>query len=81
MTLTDKQRIVLTVLAEYVEAPTTRRLADRLESPAARREYWSYDKAHAALKRLEKRDLVARDSRRPVRWTITSVGRAALATD
>ncbi len=78
--LTKAQAQLLEALAEYTDAPTTRRLADKLESPAARREYWGYDRTHAVLKRLARRGLVVvRDARRPQHWHVTAEGRDALA--
>lgn len=77
--LTDAQVELLVALEAYVEAPTTRRLADKLETPAAGREYWGYDRTHSMLKRLSKRGLVEHDSRRPMHWSVTQAGRDAIA--
>lgn len=79
MTLTDNQRAVLTTLGGYVEPPTIRQLADKLEAPKAYSRMWGYDRVRSIMVRLEARELVVRDGRHPAHWTISTAGREALA--
>lgn len=72
--LTANQLEVLATVEQYVDAPTARRVADRLETPGAYTRHWGYDRTYAVLKRMEKRGFVARDKRRPAHWSVTSAG-------
>lgn len=79
MTLTDNQRTVLTAISGFTDAPTTRELSDKLETPEAYSRLWGYDRVHSILTRLEKRSLVYRDTRKPAHWSLTQPGREAIA--
>lgn len=74
--LNEEQRLLLTTLAEYTEAPTTRRLADKLHTTPT--SWWNYDVVQSKLVRLEKRGLVQRDKRRPAHWVVTPAGKNVL---
>lgn len=74
MSLTANQLDVLATVEQYVDAPTTRRVADRLETPKAQSRLWGYDRTYSILKRLEARGLVVRDDRRPAHWKVTPAG-------
>lgn len=76
--LNADQRSLLTKLGEYSEAPTARRLADDLESPENYSRLYGYDAVLGKLKRLEKREFVSRDGRRPAHWSLTDAGRSEL---
>lgn len=64
--LTLDQRSILRMVGEYVDAPTSRQVADRIERPKANSRYWSFDQVDASLRRMAKRGLVVADSRRRI---------------
>ncbi len=90
--ITEKQRHVLQGLNGYVDAPTARRLADRLERPTFRSASFAYDEVYGQLRALERKALIRRVPRPPAarrggtgtkwagtKWELTDPGRWALS--
>ena len=74
MGLTTTQLDTLATVEQYRNAPTTRRIADRLETPAAHTAYYDWARTYRILRRLQSLGLIEHDDRRPMHWTVTKAG-------
>lgn len=66
--MTDKQQQVMAALGKWEDPPSTRELADSMETPAFRSERFGYQEVRSHLRALERQGRVRRREGRPVRW-------------
>jgi repressor of nif and glnA expression len=76
--LTKMQAEVLRRVARYERPPSSRQVADGLETTGFRRPLRGTDEVRRVARTLERRGLLAREGERPIRWTLTDAGRSEL---